>query len=307
MAANGSGNETVTKHPECRSRVNLQRVSGVHGLRKMLESYLRKPKAAEQEKTKNAVQVKPVERQGAHAPVHVEETSADSDMSTLVGDQDDQGSIWDVENKAGAEAEVDVDLEQLVLLEGSSWADEVSELSDATPQCKELWSTVVGKNEHKLASMRRQDDTKNHQNGSSDFVIPHTNSSITPKMRGRGGASVCGGNHGSHGQYPDLFGQELQYKSLIEPVFLVYNRVSSGSSGPQRVTLMQIACAVVEALNDSTAVDAVQLMKLGWWIYVQTNADQERLIVQGITVASKHVPLQSEFCTTRKKSVKITI
>ncbi len=70
-------------------------------------------------------------------------------------------------------------------------------------------------------------------------------------------------------RYPNLSGQESQHKSHVEPVFLTYNRVSRGD---QQVTLMQIACAVVDALNDSSAVDAVQPMKSGWWIYVQTTA-----------------------------------
>ncbi len=96
----------------------------------------------------------------------------------------------------------------------------------------------------------------------------------------------------------------MQHKSHVEPVFLAYNRVSRGD---QWVTLMQIANAVVDALNDSLAVDAVQPMKSGWWIYVQTTADQERLVAQGITVAGKHVPLRSELVTSRKRTVKIMV
>ena len=39
---------------------------------------------------------------------------------------------------------------------------------------------------------------------------------------------------------------------------------------------MQIATAVVVALNDDAqAVDAVQPMKSGWWIYLCMNADRE--------------------------------
>ncbi len=42
--------------------------------------------------------------------------------------------------------------------------------------------------------------------------------------------------------------------------------------------LMQIACSVVEALNDMAAVDAVQPMKTGWWIYLHMQADHDRLV-----------------------------
>ena len=63
----------------------------------------------------------------------------------------------------------------------------------------------------------------------------------------------------------------------------------------------------MDALNDSTAVDVVQPMKSGWWIYVQTTADCERLVAQGIIMAGKHVPLRSELVTSRKRTVKIMV
>ncbi len=47
----------------------------------------------------------------------------------------------------------------------------------------------------------------------------------------------------------------------MEPVFLAYNQVSV--KGP-RPSLIQIATAVVETLDDAQAVDAVQPIKSGW-------------------------------------------
>ena len=35
-----------------------------------------------------------------------------------------------------------------------------------------------------------------------------------------------------------------------------------------RHTLMQIATVVADALGDDMAVDAVQPMRIGWWIYL---------------------------------------
>ena len=102
----------------------------------------------------------------------------------------------------------------------------------------------------------------------------------------------------------DFSGLELQHKSVVEPVFLAYNRVSA--EGP-RPLLMQIVTAVVETLDDVQAVDAVQPMKSGWWIYLQTALDREHLVSGGITLGRKHIPLQSEFRPQCQTSVKITI
>ncbi len=73
------------------------------------------------------------------------------------------------------------------------------------------------------------------------------------------------------GILPDISGQEMQHKSLVELIFLAYKRVSSGVG--EQIMLMQIACSVVEALNDTAAVDAVQPIKTAWWIYLHTQAD----------------------------------
>ena len=178
-----------------------------------------------------------------------------------------------------------------------------------TGQMKKLWSTIVSKKEKQLAKARYPGVSGN----SDDLVIPHTNSAqATPLRRlGWGESSACGGSSvgkssvlSASGHFLNIEGQELQHKSLVEPVFLAFNRVAAGS---QRISLMQIAYAVVEALNDPQAVDAIQPMKCGWWIYVQTNADHERLVIQGLMVTGKHIPLRSEFHTVRKRTVKIMI
>ena len=70
---------------------------------------------------------------------------------------------------------------------------------------------------------------------------------------------------------------------------------------------MQIATEVVAALdNNAQAVDAVQPMKSGWWIYFM-NADRERLVSQGITVAGKHISLRSEFHSNVQWTVKVVV
>ncbi len=70
---------------------------------------------------------------------------------------------------------------------------------------------------------------------------------------------------------------------------------------------MQVATAVTQSVGDDIAVDAVQPMRTGWWIYLRTHADCAHLITQGITLAGKHIPLRSEFCSMQYKTVKVTI
>ena len=68
------------------------------------------------------------------------------------------------------------------------------------------------------------------------------------------GEALLNGGFDGYVRYPNLSGQESQHKSHVEPVFLAYNKVSRGD---QWVTLMQIACAIVDALNDTSAIDVV--------------------------------------------------
>ena len=116
---------------------------------------------------------------------------------------------------------------------------------DECPQ--ESWSDVVKKCSSKLVHARGCDTG----NGARDFIIPGKNADNrnvrlrgVPSRRGWGGI--------------DLAGPGLQHNSIVEPVFLAYNRI--GIDG-QRVSLMQIATAIVDALNDAQAVDAIQPMK----------------------------------------------
>ena len=70
---------------------------------------------------------------------------------------------------------------------------------------------------------------------------------------------------------------------------------------------MQIACAVVQTLNDVHSVDAVQPMRTGWLIYFQTQADWECLVVQGLTIAGNYIQLQNDLRSSARMTVKITL
>ncbi len=112
-----------------------------------------------------------------------------------------------------------------------------------------------------------------------------------------GGRPLCGGLSSS------FSGPEIQHKSVVEPVFLAYNCVSTET----RHTLMQVATAITQSLGDEMAIDAVQPMRMGWWLYLCTHADRACLVVQGIILVGKHITLQSEFRLAQRRSVKITI
>ena len=131
-----------------------------------------------------------------------------------------------------------------------------------------LWSTVVSRG---TACVVKANSLMNNNlksfgapASSSDFVIPHKlTSDWTKDHNGHGQAHGARGMRGRgsvHVSQFGLAGSKLQHKSLIEPVFLAYGRVSA----EMRYTLIQIATAVSDSLGDDYTVDAVQPMHTGW-------------------------------------------
>ena len=253
-------------------------------------------------------------------------SGSEPDLSTSVHVSTDQtnmqGNVQSTGDGAGV-TDMDLDLEQPVLITGTEWADAVErqdkeqlddEKSANEAQEEESWEAVANHKTARLVASRAKVDE------AQDFVIPIQEGSLGAgndtghvsgsgpghgANRGWGGGLVRGGATFSSAVFPDIHGQELQHKSLVEPIFLAYKRVSSGVG--EWITLMQIACSVVEALNDNVAVDVVQPMKTGWWIYVRTQADRERLVAQGLTIAGKHIQLRSEMHVSQKRTVKVTV
>ncbi len=58
--------------------------------------------------------------------------------------------------------------------------------------------------------------------------------------------------------------------------------------------MVQIAESVIRAVGREDALDAVQLMKTGWYIYTRTALDHSDLVRKGLTVAGNHIVLCSE-------------
>ena len=196
---------------------------------------------------------------------------------------DDGNCSADVQN-IGFDSDVDPDLEEPILQDGTEWADAVGMVSNdgqtgvSTQPEQSLWSTVVGCKANSLANTRKVGD------GAKDFVIPDKHLTLpSSSVRGRGLHAT-----GQGGYHLDFSGPEIQHKSVVEPVFLAYNRVSTDGS---RISLMQVATAVVDTLGEACTIDAVQPMRSGWWIYLQTTMDRDRLVTQGLNIAGKHMPL----------------
>ena len=80
----------------------------------------------------------------------------------------------------------------------------------------------------------------------------------------------------------------MQHKTDIPPVFLSYARVHTAG---EHLPLVQIAEAVINALGHDGVLDAVQPMRMGWYIYMCTNVDQSKLVCKGMIVAGKHIML----------------
>ncbi len=138
------------------------------------------------------------------------------------------GSEWANASENVGEGESDLDLDVTLIL-------------TTTSEKEPSWSTVV-------------------KNGNRCVNLVSSNSaSMESVSRGQ---HLQGGLHGLRDHCgPDFSGPELQHKSMIEPVFLAYNRVSNEGAC---LSLIQIATSVVDSLGDSGVVDAVQPMKTGW-------------------------------------------
>ncbi len=109
---------------------------------------------------------------------------------------------------------------------------------------------------------------------------------LTGSMSGSGATPTPTSN-----KIPDFGGASLQHKAELPPVFLGYNRMSSTSPC---LTLIQLAGSVASAMGNGMLLDAIQPMRYGWYIYMRTLKDQAELVNRGITVAGRHIMLQSE-------------
>ena len=168
--------------------------------------------------------------------------NVDTDVGELAPDQDkDQDWGTDVDS---------VDLKALVQAVGTTWAAEAYDGEEMT------WADHVASQEKALIQL-----------SSGNFVLPqggqhHRTQSCRPIHGSIHGHSLRGNYHsstpdGCHEVQPSFRVPALQHKAEVAPVFLAYNKISSEG---ERISLMQIAMSVYQALSNSMVVDAIQPM-----------------------------------------------
>ena len=177
-----------------------------------------------------------------------------------------------------------VDLEALITHEGTAWVDEQSDTGEMT------WADRVAQQEQSLLSQTAGVSGAQPD----DFVILHNmTSKCSPRGRAHGGPPLRGGhqwtmpdNRQDYG--PNFDTPAVQHQAEVAPVFLAFNRVSTEG---HRISLIQIATSVCQALSNPLVVDVIQLMCTGWCIYVCGLSDRQALVNKGITVAGKYIAL----------------
>ncbi len=207
-----------------------------------------------------------------------------------------------------------VDLEMPVTLTGAEWADTLENTSDEDVAPDHECATggsgdgnhdgIVHTNEvcPDLNQDESADDSTTTVCASSPSWADKVkgvstgashNRCVTPTNGSDSGSSVlkCGG-------------AVIRHKSEVPPIFLAYQWVSAEGA---HITLVQIPTSVIQAMRDDSVLDAVQLMKTGWYIYMHTVADRTRLVSVGITVAGCYIQLWSEFCPEARKSLKVML
>ncbi len=79
----------------------------------------------------------------------------------------------------------------------------------------------------------------------------------------------------------------LEHKPEVQPVFLGFKRVAREG---YKIPLIQVAAAVGDVVGKQN-IDAVQLIKSGWQIYVRTEADRLKLMSTRIELVGKSIDL----------------
>ena len=95
----------------------------------------------------------------------------------------------------------------------------------------------------------------------------------------------------------------LEHTPQVRPIFVNYKKVSAtGFKAP----LIDVAIAIAKVVSDKN-VDAVQLTRNGWQIYVKTEADRAVLMTSGMDLVGKHISVASLGDHVHSPNVKITI
>ncbi len=185
------------------------------------------------------------------------------------------------------------DLEQPILLTGTEWSDAVSELETAAGADVNVVKSPVTRWADKVAQHLSVNDVNKDKSGDSHDQaqaagqVSHE-SIVAPDV------SLT----------PSTVGQAVQHKAEVPLIFLAYKWVLAEG---ERISLVQIATSVIQAMHSDNSLDAVQPMKMGWHIYMHTLSDHTHLVERGIHVAGKFILLCSEVHAASQQFVKIAL
>ena len=195
--------------------------------------------------------------------------------STMFQRSASQGNgVLDAGIGSGLDMEDQVDLEAPITNTGLIWADEEGEMSDVT-------------------------DDGIRKKGQMDWNYVNAGKPSWARV-----VQGLGDGPGDSIYMPSFKGESVNHKAEVPPIFLTYKRVSTDG---ECILLIQVAASVAQAMHDNSVLDAIQPMRAGWCIYMRSIADRAKLVAQGITVAGRHIQLQSDVRHDKQRSVKVTL
>ncbi len=205
--------------------------------------------------------------------------------------------LWEVgiTSVLGAESPVDVesdvDLEQPVVHEGTSWVDCDSGDSMAvnTDKAGLTWADKVsnvtlplsgplGDDGVPVMDAVNQDKLATTATTATSMAATSTMPAVTVDI------ATVPNNSGEDTLLSSSKGQSLNHRAEVPPIFLAYKRVCAKG---QKLPLVQVATSVIQAMGTHAKLDAIQPMRTGWNIYMCTLLDQTHLIKKGIHIAGK--------------------
>ncbi len=155
-----------------------------------------------------------------------------------------------------AELELEPDLEAPVLQEGTHWADSSDRLADqSAAHLVEPVDSIAtpGRSWADLVKADRQHYARANLASPSN----HTGNDEVEQVLGNAWSGM------------------LKHKAEVPPVFIAYKRVSQEGT---KISLMQVATAVLKSVVSPMSLDAVQPMRQGWYVYMNTNVDHACLV-----------------------------
>ncbi len=198
-----------------------------------------------------------------------------------------------------SDSETEPDLEQPVLLPNSTWSDAVveQEMAENPRTGDSAVQLLVGSWADRVAMCMVTKDV--NLDKSAEGCLKESD-----HLGGQEVVIVLVPVPPDESLMPSIKGQAVQHKAEVPPIFLAYKCVSSEG---ERILLVQIAMAIIQAMHSDSTLDAVQPMKMGWHIYMRTLANRAKLVERGLHIAGCYMLLWSEVHLGALQLMKVTL